>query len=75
MIENSGGNSFMEYSVPECIIRYRQGFGRLIRSTFDQGSFIVLDDRIITKKYGKYFLDSIPVQPKIIETMDEINHL
>ena len=75
MIENSGGNSFMEYSVPECIIRYRQGFGRLIRSTFDQGSFIVLDDRIITKKYGKYFLDSIPVQPKIIETKDEINHL
>lgn len=51
---------FNEYNIPEAILRFRQGFGRLIRTQSDRGVVVVLDRRIITKKYGKFFLDSIP---------------
>ncbi len=54
------GNSFMEYSVPRAILRFRQGFGRLIRSQKDFGAMIVLDNRVLTKQYGKMFLDALP---------------
>ena len=53
-------NGFMEYSVPRAVLRFRQGFGRLIRSKRDYGVFIVLDDRLIKKDYGKMFLKSLP---------------
>lgn len=51
---------FNEYSIPEAILRFRQGFGRLIRTQSDRGVVAVLDRRILTKKYGKIFLDSLP---------------
>ena len=51
----------MNYALPESVIRFRQGFGRLIRTTYDEGIFIVMDDRIINKRYGVAFSDSIPV--------------
>ena len=72
MIQNEGGNPFMEYTVPEAIIRFRQGFGRLIRSTTDYGAIITLDNRIITKMYGRLFLESIPVRSRVFETPDEL---
>jgi len=58
-IEANGGNSFMEYSLPEAILKFRQGFGRLIRNRNDEGIVAILDNRVITKAYGKYFLNSI----------------
>ena len=51
---------FYEFSLPEAILRFRQGFGRLIRSKSDRGAVIILDRRILTKKYGKYFISSLP---------------
>ena len=59
-IEENGGNSFMDYSVPQAVIKFRQGFGRLIRRRTDRGVILVLDKRILTKRYGKYFLNSLP---------------
>ena len=61
LIESQGGSRFMNYALPESVIRFRQGFGRLIRTTYDEGIFIVMDDRIINKRYGVAFSDSIPV--------------
>jgi ATP-dependent DNA helicase DinG len=62
-IEAAGGNSFMEYSVPQAAIRLRQGVGRLIRRRSDRGVVVVLDKRILTKRYGQTFLKSLPGMP------------
>ncbi len=51
---------FNEYQLPEAILKFRQGFGRLIRTQSDRGVVVVLDKRILSKKYGKYFIESIP---------------
>lgn len=59
-IEAAGGNAFMEYTVPLAVIKFRQGFGRLIRRRSDRGSILVLDKRVTTKQYGKLFLSSLP---------------
>ena len=59
-IKQSGGNAFMDYSVPEAIIKLKQGFGRLIRSKSDTGIVVILDSRISTKHYGRLFLDALP---------------
>lgn len=59
-IERQGRNSFRHYSLPEAILRFRQGTGRLIRSRDDKGIIVILDRRIISKPYGKSFLNSIP---------------
>jgi len=50
----------MEYSLPQAIVKFKQGFGRLIRNRRDRGCIVCLDNRIITKRYGKLFLDSLP---------------
>lgn len=71
-IEKKGHNSFMDYSLPEAIIRFKQGFGRLIRSSEDQGVFIVLDKRLLEKRYGKIFIDSLPEMPLEIASREEI---
>ena len=63
-VNSLGGNSFMEYSLPESVIRFRQGFGRLIRTSYDAGKFICLDNRIIVKRYGEIFAKSLPVEMK-----------
>ncbi len=54
-------NSFMQYAVPDAILRFRQGFGRLIRTQSDRGVVALFDNRVITKRYGQAFLDSLPV--------------
>jgi len=51
---------FYEYSIPEAIITFRQGFGRLIRSRQDKGIVVMFDNRVLTKQYGKMFIDSLP---------------
>lgn len=59
-IDDQGGNSFYQYSVPQAAITLKQGLGRLIRSTTDRGVLSILDPRIRTKSYGRFFLQSIP---------------
>ena len=59
-IKRRGGNPFMDYQVPEAIIKLRQGFGRLIRSQQDHGTVVLLDPRIYTKRYGRLFVESLP---------------
>jgi ATP-dependent DNA helicase DinG len=59
-IKRAGGNPFMEYSVPEAVIKLKQGFGRLIRSKTDSGIVVVLDSRLTGKRYGKMFLNALP---------------
>lgn len=66
-LEMHGINSFLEYSVPLAVLRFKQGFGRLIRAGSDKGAVVVLDRRIISKYYGKYFLDSLPRCDHIID--------
>ncbi|MEM6365182.1 MAG: helicase C-terminal domain-containing protein, partial [Planctomycetota bacterium] len=61
-IRKSGGNPFSEYQLPEAAIKFRQGAGRLIRSRTDKGIIVVLDPRMVTKPYGKLFLESLPKQ-------------
>ena len=59
-IKENGGNPFSDYQLPEAVIKFRQGFGRLIRTKSDHGSVVVLDPRIHTKAYGRMFLESLP---------------
>ena len=62
-IEARGGNSFGEFSLPEAILKFRQGVGRLIRTKTDTGIIVVLDNRVLTKQYGQSFLDALPKCP------------
>ncbi|HSP41841.1 MAG TPA: helicase C-terminal domain-containing protein [Luteolibacter sp.] len=62
-IQAAGGNPFMDYSVPEAILKLRQGVGRLIRTSKDHGLVCILDNRILTKRYGKSFLNALPDAP------------
>ncbi len=60
IIKNMGQNSFLEYALPKAVLKFRQGFGRLIRSKYDRGIILVSDPRIVNKSYGKLFLNSLP---------------
>lgn len=62
-IEARGGNSFFEFSLPEAILKFRQGVGRLIRTRSDSGIVVILDNRVLTKRYGQAFLDALPACP------------
>ncbi len=53
-------NAFFQYSVPEAVLRFRQGFGRLIRRQDDEGVVAILDKRVLTKRYGRFFLEALP---------------
>lgn len=59
-ISARGGNAFSEYSLPLAIVKFKQGFGRLIRHTKDRGCIVCLDTRLLTKPYGQLFLNSLP---------------
>ncbi|QDV19334.1 putative ATP-dependent helicase DinG [Gimesia panareensis] len=69
-IRNRGGNPFMDYQIPEAIIKLKQGFGRLIRTASDQGQVVILDPRVRTKRYGQKFLESLPDCTLIIDRDD-----
>lgn len=68
-IQRRGGHRFLDYQVPEAIIRLKQGFGRLIRSKTDRGIVAILDPRLLTKPYGRQFLNSLPDCPRIVEVL------
>jgi ATP-dependent DNA helicase DinG len=73
-IEDEGGSSFFEYSVPQAIISLKQGLGRLIRSTTDRGVLAVLDPRLTTKSYGRLFLKSLP-QCRVTSNIEELSRM
>jgi len=73
-MEEQGANSFYDYSLPEAILRFKQGFGRLIRHEDDRGILFVLDNRIITSRYGKDFLASIPSIDIVSKPMHHLTH-
>jgi ATP-dependent DNA helicase DinG len=63
LIEERGGDPFTEYSLPEAVLKLRQGVGRLIRTKTDQGIIVILDNRIVTKPYGRAFMQALPKCP------------
>ena len=71
-LQAEGKDSFLHYMLPTALLRYRQGFGRLIRNKNDKGIVLVLDRRIATKFYGKYFIETVPAKTVIHETPIEI---
>jgi ATP-dependent DNA helicase DinG len=66
-IARRGGNKFLDYQVPEAIIKLKQGFGRLIRSKADHGIVAILDPRVLSKPYGRQFLASLPPCPRVVD--------
>jgi ATP-dependent DNA helicase DinG len=70
-IHSRGGNPFMEYQLPSAVISLKQGLGRLIRKSSDRGLFAVLDVRILTSRYGRFFFDSLP-EMTVCSDLDEI---
>ena len=63
LIQARGGDAFTEYSLPEAILKFRQGVGRLIRTKSDNGIIVILDNRVVTKTYGRAFLKALPNCP------------
>jgi ATP-dependent DNA helicase DinG len=63
LVEARGGDAFTEYSLPEAILKLRQGVGRLIRTKSDHGIVVILDNRIVTRPYGRAFLQALPECP------------
>ncbi len=72
LIRQNGKQPFREYSIPQAVIKFTQGFGRLIRAKTDRGVIYVLDKRIVTERYGRLFLESIPEVPLLNQTLDTI---
>lgn len=66
-ITAAGGNPFMDYQVPQAAIKLKQGFGRLIRTTSDRGMVVLFDPRVLTKPYGKVFLEALPDAKRFID--------
>jgi len=71
-VEKRGGNAFMEISLPEAVIRLKQGFGRLIRHSQDRGAVVILDPRLVTKRYGPLFVESLPPCRLVAEELPAI---
>ena len=71
-IEEEGGSSFRDYMVPEAVIKFRQGFGRLVRTKSDRGVVVVTDRRIVSKNYGAMFRKSIAASVHSVSSQDEI---
>ncbi len=62
-LEREGRSAFHEFMLPHAALRLKQGFGRLIRSRADRGAVLLLDDRVVTRRYGRYLRDSLPDTP------------
>ncbi|HBE01744.1 MAG: hypothetical protein A2096_11005 [Spirochaetes bacterium GWF1_41_5] len=69
-IEKAGGNAFMDYALPAAVLKFKQGFGRLIRGKDDRGLFILLDKRVISKRYGACFIKALPEMEQVDENWD-----
>jgi ATP-dependent DNA helicase DinG len=70
-ITAKGGVPFMDYQVPQAVIKLKQGFGRLIRTRTDRGLVVILDPRVLTKRYGKAFLDALPKCRRFVDGVAE----
>jgi len=70
-IRSRGGDPFAEMTLPDALVKFRQGVGRLIRRHEDQGAIVILDSRILTKPYGRRFLDALPARG--FQRFDETN--
>ena len=70
-IRAAGGNPFIDYQLPEAVLKLKQGFGRLIRSKRDTGMVVILDPRLRTKPYGKLFLASLPNCRRVVERVEK----
>jgi ATP-dependent DNA helicase DinG len=70
-IERAGGVPFMDYQVPQAAIKLKQGFGRLIRTQQDTGLVVILDPRVLTKRYGKVFLEALPACRRFVDGVAE----
>lgn len=73
LLQSEGKNAFAHLSLPQAILRFRQGCGRLLRSAQDWGAIVILDNRVISKSYGKQFIGSLPKQPVIKNDMPTIS--
>lgn len=71
-IQRRGGNPFMEHALPQAVIKLKQGFGRLIRSRTDRGAVVLLDSRVVTKFYGKVFLESLPPARRLVAPTEAV---
>lgn len=71
-ILSRGGEPFMEYSLPSAIVKFKQGFGRLIRDKRDRGCIICLDTRLTAKNYGRLFLNSLPNCQKVFDSTEQV---
>ena len=74
-LEAEGKSSFRDFSMPQALIRFKQGFGRLIRSDQDRGVFCVLDKRIVEKNYGRSFINCLPDMRRVVGSTEEISDL
>jgi ATP-dependent DNA helicase DinG len=70
-IAAAGGNPFLDYQVPQAVIKLKQGFGRLIRTKTDRGLVVLFDPRVLTKPYGRAFLDGLPPCRRIVDGVEE----
>ncbi|HVY62051.1 MAG TPA: helicase C-terminal domain-containing protein, partial [Planctomycetota bacterium] len=66
-----GGDAFHELTVPQAVLKLKQGFGRLIRSRADRGAILILDRRVLTKRYGRLFLESLPPARQVRGPLDQ----
>ncbi|HEX6132341.1 MAG TPA: helicase C-terminal domain-containing protein [Longimicrobiales bacterium] len=71
-IDGSGGNSFQDYMLPHAALRLKQGFGRLVRTRRDRGAVVILDPRLLSKGYGRFFLASLPPAPLVTGMWSEL---
>jgi ATP-dependent DNA helicase DinG len=69
-IEARGGQPFLEYQVPQAVLKLKQGFGRLIRRQTDKGIVVILDPRVLTKAYGRAFLDALPECRRFVDGVE-----
>ncbi|MBX5465088.1 MAG: ribonuclease H-like domain-containing protein [Clostridia bacterium] len=74
LMDRAGGNGFLGVAVPDAVIRFKQGFGRLIRRAGDRGAVVVLDSRLVDprRSYGKIFLDSLPGPSLLVAPAGEV---
>jgi ATP-dependent DNA helicase DinG len=70
-IRAAGGNPFRDHQLPEAVIKFKQGFGRLIRTRTDHGTVVCLDPRIVTKPYGRLFIESLPECRRVEATLKD----
>jgi ATP-dependent DNA helicase DinG len=70
-IQASGGAPFLDYQVPQAVIKLKQGFGRLIRTRTDKGLVVILDPRVLTRRYGRMFLEALPPCRRFVDGVEE----